>query len=65
MKWFKLIEEERGDYQDKNGKTFILIQCHKAMDKDGKKNAELGLVQFNSLEDCLKEWGLTRIERKK
>lgn len=65
MMWYKLIEDERGNFKDENGKTYILIQCSKAMDKDGKKNAELGLVQFPSYEDCLKEWKLTRIERKK
>jgi hypothetical protein len=35
------------------------------MDKEGRKNKELGLTEFEKLEDCLEAWGLTRIEPKK
>lgn len=61
--WYKTVEHKEGTYSDKEGKKYILIQCHRAMDKDGRKNKELGLTEFNSLEECLKEWGLTRIEK--
>ena len=60
--WYKTVENENGKYQNAEGKKFILVQCHRAMDKDGRKNKELGLTEFPTLEDCLKEWGLTRIE---
>ena len=63
--WYKKVENKDGSYQDKDGKIFILVQCSRAMDKTGKKNAELGLTEFNTLEDCLTEWGLIKIERKK
>lgn len=63
--WYKTVEHKEGKYTDKTGKLYILVQCHRAMDKDGKKNKELGLTEFEKLEDCLEAWGLTRIEPKK
>lgn len=57
--WYKKVEHKNGIYQDKDGKLFILVQCHRAMDKDGKKNKELGLTEFESREECLKTWELT------
>ena len=62
--WYKKVEHKDGRYTDKDGKLYILVQCHRAMDKDGRKNKELGLTEFATLEDCLKTWELTRIERK-
>lgn len=62
--WYKTVEHKEGRYTDKDGKLYILVQCHRAMDKDGKKNKELGLTEFETLEDCLKEWGLTKVEVK-
>jgi hypothetical protein len=61
--WYKTVEHKEGRYTDKSGKTYILVQCHKAMDKEGRKNKELGLTEFATLEDCLKEWELTKVER--
>lgn len=62
--WYKTVEHKEGRYTDKSGKTYILVQCHKAMDKDGRKNKELGLTEFETLEDCLKEWGLEKLPPK-
>lgn len=62
--WYKTVEHKDGNYKDKEGKLYILVQCHKAMDKDGKKNKELGLTEFNTLEECIKTWELTKVERK-
>lgn len=62
--WYKIVEHKEGRYQGKDGKLYILVQCHRAMDKEGRKNKELGLTEFETLEDCLTAWGLTRIERK-
>lgn len=63
--WYKIEKHTDGKYIDKNGITYILVQCHRAMDKDGRKNKELGLTEFATLEDCLKTWELTRLERNK
>ena len=63
--WYKKVEHKEGRYTDKKGKFYILVQCHRAMDPQGKKNAELGLSEFEKREDCLEAWGLTRIEPKK
>lgn len=49
---------------DKDGKIYILVQCHRAMDNDGRMNKELGLTEFDKMEDCLKEWGLTELPPK-
>lgn len=62
--WYKTVEHKEGRYTDKSGKLYILVQCHRAMDKEGKKNKELGLTEFETLEECLKEWGLTKVEVK-
>ena len=61
--WYKIVEHKNGRYIDKENKTYILVQCHRAMDKEGRKNKELGLTEFDSLEDCLQAWGLTEIQR--
>lgn len=63
--WYKKVEHKDGRYTDKEGKLYILVQCHRAMDKEGRKNKELGLTEFEKTEDCLEAWGLTRIEPKK
>lgn len=63
--WYKKVEHKNGRYTDKEGKLYILVQCHRAMDPQGKKNAELGLTEFEKLEDCLEAWGLTKIKPKK
>lgn len=63
--WYKIVKHTDGKYIDKNGTTYILVQCHRAMDKDGHMNAELGLTKFESLEQCLETWGLSRIDLKK
>lgn len=63
--WYKIVEHKDGRYVDKDGKIYILVQCHRAMDPEGKKNAELGLTKFETLEDCLTVWELTKIEPKK
>lgn len=62
--WYKTVEHKEGRYTDKSGKLYILVQCHRAMDKNGKKNKELGLTEFETLEDCLKTWELTKVEVK-
>ena len=62
--WYKTVEHKEGRYADKDGKLYILVQCHRAMDKDGRKNKELGLTEFETLEDCLNEWRLTKVEVK-
>ena len=62
--WYKTVEHKEGRYADKDGKLYILVQCHRAMDKDGKKNKELGLTEFETLEECLKTWELTKVEVK-
>ena len=63
--WYKKVKHTDGKYVDKNGTSYILVQCHRAMDPQGKKNAELGLTEFETLEDCLEAWELTRIEEVK
>lgn len=63
--WYKTEEHKEGRYQGKDGKLYILVQCHRAMDKEGRKNKELGLTEFETLEDCLTAWELTKIEPKK
>ena len=62
--WYKTVEHKEGRYTDKSGKLYILVQCHRAMDKDGRINKDFGLTEFETLEDCLKEWGLTKVEEK-
>ena len=62
--WYKTVEHKDGRYTDKDGKLYILVQCHRAMDKEGRKNKELGLTEFETLEECLKTWGLTKVEVK-
>lgn len=62
--WYKTVEHKEGRYTDKSGKLYILVQCHRAMDKNGKKNKELGLTEFETLEECLKTWELTKVEVK-
>lgn len=62
--WYKKVEHKEGRFTDKEGKIYILVQCHRAMDKDGKKNKELGLTEFEKMEDCLREWGLTELPPK-
>ena len=63
--WYKKVKHTDGKYIDKNGTTYLLVQCHRAMDPQGKKNAELGLTKFESLEQCLETWELSKIDLKK
>ena len=58
--WYKIVEHKEGRYIDVENKSYILVQCHRAMDPEGRKNKELGLTEFDSLEDCLKTWNLRR-----
>lgn len=62
--WYKTVEHKEGRYMSKDGKLYILVQCHRAMDKEGRMNKELGLTEFETLEDCLKTWELTKVEVK-
>lgn len=60
--WYKTIKHEKGKYKDKEGKRFMICQCHGASGPHGKKNAELGLTEFKDLEECLKAWELTEVK---
>lgn len=62
--WYKKTENEKGIYQDSEGKRFFIVQCFRAVAPNGKSNGELGLTEFETLEDCLNEWKLTKVERK-
>lgn len=63
--WYKTVEHEKGKYQDKEGKRFMICQCHGASGPNGKKNAELGLTEFKNLEECLKTWKLIEYKEPK
>lgn len=60
--WFKKIEDIKGKYQDKDGNRFKIFQCHQAHGPNGKREKDLGLTEFETIEDCLKAWELTEVK---
>lgn len=60
--WYFKEQNENGEFADKEGNTYTVNECYRIIAPDGRKNAELGYTEFNSLEECLKTWELTRIE---
>ena len=58
----KKIEDEQGEFQDKDNNRYLVIGCSRVIAPDGKKNAELGYTEFETIEDCLKAWELTEVK---
>lgn len=61
--WYKKEQIENGEFVDNEGNTYTVNECYRIIAPDGRKNAELGYTEFETLKDCLKAWGLTRIEK--
>lgn len=59
--WYKKFEYENGNYQDENGTRYMVTECYRVIAPDGRRNAELGYTEFNSMEECLSAWGLSEI----
>lgn len=57
--WYNKIEDKNGFYQDENGTRYMITECHRVMAPDGRKNAELGYTEFESMEECLTAWELS------
>ena len=60
--WFKKIENEKGEYQDKEKKTYCIMHCVRAFGPNGKREKDLGLTEFKDIEECLKAWELTEVK---
>lgn len=56
--WYKKVKNEKGRYVDEKNERYMIVGCFRAQSPDGKKNAELGLIQFKNLEDCLEAFKL-------
>jgi hypothetical protein len=63
--WYKKTENLRGAYVDIEGKCYLVKECSNVQHPDGRKNEELGYTQFESMEECLTAWNLTRVETKR
>lgn len=61
--WYNKEENEHGDFQDKDGKIYLLTECYRVIAPDGRKNAELGYTEFDNMQQCLEAWGLTLINK--
>ena len=61
--WYFKEENENGDVRDKDGKIYQLTECYRVIAPDGRKNAELGYTEFDSMQQCLEAWGLTLINK--
>ena len=59
--WYLREENEYGDVKDKDGKVYLVTECYRVIAPDGRKNAELGYTEFDSMQQCLEAWGLTLI----
>lgn len=57
--WCKAVPGETGDYVDQNGTRYIVDWGHLVISKT-MKNEELGYSSFDSLDDALDQWGLTK-----
>ena len=60
--WYNKELDENGEFQDKEGNTYTVTECYRVIAPDGRMNAELGFIEFNSMEECLKVWELTEIK---
>lgn len=56
--WYKKEQIENGEFVDNEGNTYTVNECYRIIAPDGRKNAELGYSEFETLEDCLKAWQL-------
>lgn len=56
--WYKITESEDGDYEDTDGKKYLLHEVGSAFSKDG---VNIGYTLFNSKEECLNTWNLIQI----
>lgn len=54
---YLLIENEKGQYIGKDGKRYDILECEYAVGPRAD-----GFVDFESLEEALKTWGLTEVE---
>lgn len=61
--WYNKEENEHGEFQDKEGKRYIVVECHRIIAPDGRMNAELGYTEFPDMNTCLKAWELVEIEQ--
>lgn len=60
--WYFKEESENGDFQDKDGKVYILTECYRVIAPDGRCNAELGYTEFENMEECIRAWELTEVK---
>lgn len=60
--WYYKEEDEHGEFQDKDGVTYMVTECHRVIAPDGRMNAELGYTEFSDMEECLKTWELVEVK---
>jgi hypothetical protein len=60
--WYNKELDEHGEFQDKEGKRYMVTECHRIMSPDGRMNDELGYTEFSNMEECLKEWELIELK---
>lgn len=53
---YKKIQNEQGDYKDKQEVRWNLLEANEAWTPEG---LNIGWTEFESKEACLTEWGLT------
>ena len=56
--WYIKEKDEHGEFQDKDGVIYMVTECYRVIAPDGRKNAELGYIEFEDMDECLKAWGL-------
>lgn len=61
--WYNKEENEYGEFQDKEGKRYIVVECHRVIAPDGRRNAELGYTEFENMQECLKVWELIEVRK--
>ena len=61
--WYKKEQIENGEFVDNEGNAYTVNECYRIIAPDGRRNAELGYTEFENMDECLKAWGLTRLER--
>lgn len=60
--WYYKEEDEHGEFQDKDGVTYMVTECHRIIAPDGRMNAELGYTEFPDMNTCLKTWELVEVK---
>ena len=69
--WYKLIKDDEKleniykkhkRYKNLKDEIFVVKECFRIKDSQGRENAALGFTEFKDIEECLKAWELTEVE---